>query len=62
MPAGRPTIYTKELAERICELVATHTIGIKALCKMYDDLPDQHTIKQWRQKNLEFSTDRKSVV
>lgn len=56
MPAGRPTIYTKELAERICELVATHTIGIKALCKMYDDLPDQHTIKQWRQKNSEFST------
>lgn len=56
MPAGRPTIYTKELAELICERVATHTIGIQALCKMYDDIPDQHTIKQWRHKNLEFST------
>jgi hypothetical protein len=54
MPAGRPTIYTKELAERICELVATHTIGIKALCKMYEDIPDQQTIKNWRHTNSEF--------
>ena len=54
MPGGRPTIYTKELAERICELVATHTIGIKALCKMFEDIPDQQTIKNWRRTIPEF--------
>lgn len=55
MPAGRPSKYTQELANLICERIATHTIGIRALCKMYDDMPDQETIALWRKKHLEFS-------
>lgn len=54
MAGGRPTIYTDELAKLICERIATHTIGIKALCKMYNDLPDQQTIKIWRHTKPEF--------
>ena len=54
MGAGRPTVYTKELADYICMRVATTTIGLKALCKMYDDLPDQNTIARWRKENHEF--------
>ena len=55
MTAGRPTIYTKELGDYICMRVATNTIGLKALCKMYEDLPNQDTIAMWRKTNQEFS-------
>jgi hypothetical protein len=53
--AGRPTLYTEELAERICLLVATTTISIKKLCKLHPDLPNQDTIFQWRYRYSTFS-------
>jgi hypothetical protein len=52
---GRPTIFTQELADLICETVATHTFGLKKLCAMYDHMPDQDTINQWRFKFTDFS-------
>ncbi len=55
MPGGRPTDYCKEMADLICERVATHTIGLKQLCSMYEDLPVQSTINLWRFKHAEFS-------
>jgi hypothetical protein len=51
---SRPSSYNIELAKIICERIATHTIGIQALCKMYDDMPDQQTIKRWRHTIPEF--------
>jgi hypothetical protein len=51
---GRPTIYTRELAERICEAVATHPCGLNPLCAMFDWMPDHQTIKTWRRKHSEF--------
>ena len=48
---------TPELADRICELVATTTHGLKTLCKMYDELPAQPTILEWRQKYDDFSSN-----
>lgn len=51
---GRPSLYSDELAKRICELVSTHTVGIARLCKMYPDLPDKETIRLWRLYNKEF--------
>lgn len=56
MAGGRPSTYTVELAARVCELVATHTCGIRKLCAMYDELPDVSTINLWRFKHKEFST------
>lgn len=54
-PGGRPTIYTEELAERICDTVATHTEGTTTLCSKYDWMPDEHTIRMWRRKYTTFS-------
>lgn len=51
---GRPSLYSKEMAERICELVATHAVGLKTICEMYPDLPAVETINGWRMKD-EFS-------
>ena len=44
---GRPSIYTPELADRICELIATHPKGLETLCKMYPDLPSPRIIRKW---------------
>lgn len=51
---GRPTDYTPELAELICERIATHSIGLKKLCEMYDDMPEKITIRRWRIKDPQF--------
>lgn len=52
---GRPTIYTEELAQRICKVVATHSCGLKKLCEMFDWMPDHTTIHEWRWSNESFS-------
>ena len=54
-PGGRPSIYTEELADRICDAVATHPWGIKRLCAHFDWMPTFTTIYQWRWKRPEFS-------
>ena len=53
---ARPTDYNPEIAALICERVATSTFGLKKLCALYDDLPDQSTVQLWRYKHAEFST------
>ena len=55
MAAGRPTDYTLELAELICHRVASHGMGLKQICAMYDDMPNPSTIYDWRAKNEQFS-------
>lgn len=52
---GRPTDYCQEIADKICERVATHTCGIRKLCAMYDDMPAVSSINLWRFKNPSFS-------
>ncbi len=52
---GRPTKYNAEIASLICEKVATHSVGLKRLCAMYDELPDPTTVNLWRYKYNEFS-------
>lgn len=51
---GRPTKYTPEMAERICELVATCEIGYNRLSEIYVDIPDRVTVNIWRRKYPEF--------
>ncbi len=53
---GRPTLYTEELANLICERVATCTMGLARLCELHDDLPSKFTINLWRYRHSEFST------
>jgi hypothetical protein len=52
---GRPTDYTPELADRICELVATSTHGTKKLCKLNDWMPDDTCIYKWRYRHEDFA-------
>lgn len=52
---GRPTIYTEELGQKICKAVATHSLGLKKLCSMFEWMPDHTTIHEWRWSNESFS-------
>lgn len=45
---GRPTNFNDVIAKRICDLTATHTVGYRRLQKMYDDLPHEQTVREWR--------------
>lgn len=54
-PGGRPTKYTKELAEKICKVIATSTDGLKAMCQKYPEFPCVDTIFEWRFVHKEFS-------
>lgn len=45
---GRPTNFNDEIANRICDLTATHTVGYRRLERMYDDLPAEKVVREWR--------------
>lgn len=51
---GRPTDYTQELGDLICELVSSTTCGLIKLCKLHSELPDKGTINRWRHRFPEF--------
>lgn len=44
---GRPTLYTEELADRICDLIATNTCSLQRMCKEHDWMPAFRTIFKW---------------
>ena len=54
-PAGRPSIFTSELADKICDLIATSEHGTATLCQMHDWMPDESSIRLWRFKDEQFS-------
>jgi hypothetical protein len=53
---GRPTKYTPELAEEICNAIATSSDGLKKLCKLNSHWPCKNTIMGWRNKVPDFMT------
>ena len=54
--AGRPSDYTQELADLICDRIATHSVGLQRLCDLYDDMPEKQTIRRWCLKYPQFRT------
>lgn len=50
---GRPTKYTTELADRICDLVASR-VSVWKICAM-PDMPSEDTLYRWKRTNAEFS-------
>jgi hypothetical protein len=52
---GRPTLYNEELANKICEAVATDTDCLDDICAKHDDFPNPQTIYAWRLKYENFS-------
>lgn len=55
-PRGAKSLYNLELAERICELVATTDLGYDKLHEKYPDLPHRITVNRWRRKHPIFRT------
>lgn len=53
-PGGRPTIYSQDLAEKICEIIASHANGLHELHDLYNDFPTPRTIQIWNYRHPEF--------
>jgi hypothetical protein len=53
MPGGRPSIYSQELADRICERLASGE-WIRAICRD-DGMPSWSTIFKWLKEKPEFA-------
>lgn len=51
---GRPTDYSIELAEEICDTIASSSKGIKKLCRENEHWPSYMTIYRWLRKHKEF--------
>jgi len=52
-PGGRPTSYTKEIGDLVCEGLAEKT-PLARLCKENDALPSPRTVYSWLRKHEEF--------
>jgi hypothetical protein len=52
---GRPIEFTQEIADRICNLIATHPIGYEKLKLMYPDIPSSSAVYDWRHRYESFS-------
>ncbi len=55
LKTGRPTKYSPEMVDLICDRVAVTSDGMATLCKKHDDMPNQETIREWEWKYPEFS-------
>lgn len=53
MAAGRPTDYSQELADYICERISDGE-SLRAICES-DDMPNRATVFRWLGKHQEFS-------
>lgn len=52
-PVGRPTDYTPEYAEKICERIA-EGMSLRSVCKA-DDMPAMSTVFKWLRLHKEFT-------
>ena len=53
-PRGRPSDYTPELAEEICEAISSTDYGLEYLCRTRDDFPDPRTVWAWKAAKPDF--------
>ena len=54
MPAGRPSDYTPQLADLICELIQEGN-SVRQICLM-DEMPDRGTVLRWLDIHEDFAT------
>ncbi len=52
---GRPSMYTDELAQKICDVVAKTPDMLEEICAKYDDFPCADTIYTWIRKRPQFA-------
>jgi hypothetical protein len=56
VPAGRPTDYNIELAERICDAIAVNVdFSLEQVIEANPGFPSRDTIYKWRYKHKEFA-------
>lgn len=53
MSLGRPSIYTEELAEKICAIIATSHKSLRKICEG-EGMPSVQTILNWLNTNEAF--------
>jgi hypothetical protein len=53
---GRPSKFSKEMADLICRKVATTTDGLRKICARSPELPTSETILEWRLDYPTFSS------
>lgn len=46
-PPGRPALYSLEIAEKICERIATTTLSLRKICEADETLPSSETVRKW---------------
>lgn len=51
---GRPSLYTPELVEKLCELIASSADSVARICSSHDDLPEPATVYRWLFRYPEF--------
>ena len=54
MAAGRPTDYTPELAQRICDAIATTTEAYERIIEINTDFPNRDVMRLWRYRHPKF--------
>lgn len=54
MKAGRPTGYSNELADRICEAVANSQSGLRKTLESVPELPTFASVQGWLKKHAYF--------
>lgn len=53
MAGGRPSKYSLQLAEKICEKIASSNLGLTKICED-EDFPNRITIHNWLKEHEEF--------
>lgn len=53
MSMGRPSIYSDELANQICTIIATSSKSLKKICEP-DEMPNVSTVLKWLNTNESF--------
>ena len=53
--AGRPKMYDKELAERVCMEISTSSDSVDRICYANPEFPSPRTIFRWRVEFPEFN-------
>jgi hypothetical protein len=51
---GRPTEYTPEMADKICDAIATSNRGLSTLCQQ-EGFPCRTTVHKWLRDNEDFA-------
>jgi hypothetical protein len=56
MPAGRPSTYTPEIGQKICDAVAASECGLRKTLEADPELPAFATVQGWLRNHAQFAS------